>query len=158
MMHAICLGLTLFGTWLLLSGHYTPLPVSFGVLSCILIVYLIQRMEIRDHETHPIHLTPGVFVYWLWLAKEVVLSNIAMARLILSPSLPISPRLVRVQASQKDELCQVIYANSITLTPGTVTMDIDRGSFLVHAVAETFADDLVAGEMNRRVVAVENRG
>lgn len=90
-------------------------------------------------------------VYWLWLDWQIILSNISVARKILSPRLAINPRLITVDAGQKDDLDRVVYANSITLTPGTVSLKIDGDTILVHALDEEFAADLEGGEMRRRV-------
>lgn len=154
-LHAISFASVLFGTWLLLSGLFEPLLLGLGVTSCLLVVYLARRMDLVDHEGHPIHLGLRAVVYWAWLAKEIVKANIDVARRILDPKLPISPTLVRVKTSQKSELGQVIYANSITLTPGTVSILVSEGSILVHAVARELAADLETGEMDRRVTGME---
>ena len=157
MRHAISLGLSLFGVWLLLSGHYTPLIILLGVLSVVLCVYIVLRMETCDHETHPIHLTTRAVMYWPWLAIEIVKANIDVAKRVFSAGPNISPTVFTVKSSQKTELGQVIYANSITLTPGTTTMDIDKGTFVVHTIAKDVGDDLSAGEMDRRVSLLEGR-
>jgi multicomponent Na+:H+ antiporter subunit E len=156
MYRAISLNIVLFAIWLLWSGHYTALLVSFGVLSCLLSVYLCQRMGIIDPEGHPIHLLGGFLAYIPWLAWALVKANVDIARRILTPSLPISPRLIRVKASQKTHLGQVIYANSITLTPGTVSVDVEEGSIEVHALTKAAAEELIGGEMDRRVTRLEN--
>ncbi len=155
MVHAISLGGVLFVTWLLLSGHFEPLLISLGLMACIVSVAIAWRMDVIDHEGHPIHITPRIFGYWLWLSRDIVKWNIDVAYRVLSPNLPISPTLVRLKASQQTELCQAIYANSITLTPGTVTIDLESGSLLVHALSEEAAVDLLGGEMDAQVVRVE---
>ena len=157
-MRAISLGLFLFATWILLSGHFTPLLVGLGVASTVLVVAIALRMDVVDHEGHPVQLTPRFAGYWTWLLVEIVKSNIDVARRIWSPSLPISPTMIRLRASQPSELGQVIYANSITLTPGTVTVRLDEGELLVHAVARELAGDLEGGEMDRRVTRLEAGG
>ncbi len=157
-MRAISLGLFLFITWILLSGHYTPLLIGLGVASSVLVVAIALRMDVVDHEGHPVHLTFRFAGYWTWLLIEIVKANIDVARRIWSPSLPISPTIVRLRASQPTELGQVIYANSITLTPGTVTVRLDDGEVLVHAIAAEMASDLAGGEMDRRVTRLEAGG
>ena len=155
MLHAISLGLVLFGTWLLLSGYFEPTLLAFGIASCVLIVAIGHRMDVVDHEGHPIHLGWKAVLYWLWLLVEIVKANLDVARRIIDPKLPIHPVLVTVKTSQATELGQVIYANSITLTPGTISIRIVDDTILVHAVAKELADDLGAGEMDRRVTAIE---
>ena len=157
-LHSMSLGLGLFGVWLLLSGFFEPLLLGLGVLSCVIVVLIANRMDVIDHEGHPVHLGWRILTYWLWLAVEIVKANLDVARRILDPKLPIHPVVVRVKASQASELGQVIYANSITLTPGTVSMQVDGGEILVHAIAQEMAEDLESGEMDRRVTAVERGG
>lgn len=155
MVHAISLALVLFALWLLLSGHYVPLLIGLGALSVLLVVTIALRMDVVDREGHPIHLSPKAFLYWPWLAWEIVKSNVDVARRILSPTLPISPTVIRLKASQKSELGKVIYANSITLTPGTVSIDIDGDKIEVHALTREAAQALRTGEMDRRVTRFE---
>ncbi len=112
-------------------------------------------MEVVDRETYPIHLSVILPRYWLWLFKEIALANIDVTKRILAPNLPINPQLFRVKATQHNELGKVIFANSITLTPGTVTVDIDGDEFLVHALSDATKDDLETGEMDRRVTGLE---
>ncbi|MFQ5467420.1 MAG: Na+/H+ antiporter subunit E [Kiloniellaceae bacterium] len=155
MLHALSLGLVLFGTWLLLSGFFEPLLLGLGVFSSALVVLIAWRMDMVDREGHPIHLGWRVLVYWVWLGGEIVKANIDVARRIVDPKMPIDPVLVLVKASQESELGQVIYANSITLTPGTVSIRVADNEILVHAVASEMARDLEQGEMDRRVTALE---
>ena len=153
--HAINLGLFLFAIWVLLSGHYTPLMLLFGVLSTLFVVFLATRADLIDRETQPVLIKLSVLFYWVWLGREIIKSNIDVTRRILSPGLPISPTVFTVRAGQKTELGRVTYANSITLVPGTVTMDVDGDVFTVHALTREAAADLKRGEMNRRVCNVE---
>ena len=115
-------------------------------------------MKIIDPEGHPIHLLKGCPSFALWLTWALVQSNIDIARRILDPRLPIAPRMIRVKASQKTHLGQVIYANSITLTPGTVSVDVEEGMIEVHALTEEAAKEVLDGEMDRRVTRFENEG
>lgn len=155
MIRAISLGGVLFGLWLLLSGHYDPLLIGFGLFSCALVVAIAHRMDVVDREGHPIDLGFGAVTYWLWLLLEIAKSNIDVARRILDPSLPISPTVIRVKTSQKTELGRVIYANSITLTPGTVSVQLADGMIEVHSLTADGAASLEEGEMDRRVTAME---
>jgi multicomponent Na+:H+ antiporter subunit E len=115
-------------------------------------------MGIIDVEGHPIHLLGGLLLYLPWFAWALIQANIDVARHILSPRLSISPCLIRVKASQKTHLGQVIYANSITLTPGTVAVDVEEGTIEVHALTRSAAEELMTGEMDRRVTHLENEG
>lgn len=149
--HALYLGGILFVVWLLLSGHYTPLIIVLGILSCIAVVAITMRMDVVDQEGHPVHLTWRGLIYWPWLVVEIVKANVDVAKRILIPSVGISPTMVRVRTSQTSDLGKVIYANSITLTPGTVSVQVANDEILVHALSKDGADDLIRGEMDRRV-------
>ncbi len=155
--HPFNLSLFLFAVWLLLSGHYTPLLLTLGLLSTLLVVFIAARAELIDHEMQLVLIKPGVLLYWVWLGGEIVKANIDVCRRILDPRLPISPRMIRVRATQKSELGRVTYANSITLVPGTVTVSVEGDRFTVHALTREAADDLEGGELNRRVRDVEQR-
>jgi multicomponent Na+:H+ antiporter subunit E len=155
--HTIGLGLAMFALWLLLSGHYVPLMLGFGVASCILIVIIAARLDVIDHEAVPLQLKFGYFSYLAWLGKEITKSNWDVVRLVLDPKLPISPTMVWVPATQRTDVGKVIYANSITLTPGTVSVEIENDRILVHAITREAAEGLESGDMDRRVDAIEAR-
>ena len=155
MIHVISLSAALFTTWLLLSGHYSPLIMGFGAASCIVVVAICQRMDVVDHEGHPIQLGLGALWYWIWLGYQITKCNFEVAWLIVSPSRSADPRMVRVKASQHSPVAQVMYANSITLTPGTVTVELQQRELLVHALTPEAAEDLESGAMDRRATAVE---
>ncbi len=147
-----------FVVWLLWSGHYAlhhTLLIVLGVLSCAFVVYLAGRLAIVDEEGIPIHLTWRIALYIPWLFWAIIKANIDVAKRILNPKLPIAPRMVRVTGTQKTDLCRVIFANSITLTPGTVSLDLDEEKIVVHALTKEAADDVQSGDMDRRVTALE---
>lgn len=154
--HALSLGISLGILWLLLSGHFTMLLLALGIVSVVLVLYLALRMDVVDHEGQPVHLKFRATInYWAWLLKAIFLSNIDVCRRILSPSLPIRPTRISIEGLQKSDLGLVIFANSITLTPGTVSMSIDDGVIEVHALSREGAVELEAGEMNRRIRFLE---
>lgn len=149
------LGLTAF--WLLNSGHYTALMLSLGGASIAFVIYISHRMDVIDHESLPLHLSwTKLPVYILWLLKEVVVSNISVVKHIWLGNGSISPTLSTMQVSQKTEIGKVIYANSITMTPGTVTVDLVGDQITVHSLLRENIDTLELGEMDRRVSQLEN--
>jgi multicomponent Na+:H+ antiporter subunit E len=151
------LALSLFLFWLLLSGIYTVFLVLAGLGSAMAVTALARRMEVADAEGHPVHLTPAALAYWPWLAREIAKSGWQVARIIVDPKLPISPALVRIRPSQKTAVGVVTHANSITLTPGTITVDADHSEFLVHALTAEAAAGLADSEMDRRVSRLEGQ-
>jgi multicomponent Na+:H+ antiporter subunit E len=155
LLRAIGLGAVLFTFWLALSGHYTPLLLGFGVLSCTLVVYLSMRMDVVDSEGVPFHITGRVLIYFPWLMKEIVVANLVVAKVILDPKLPISPRMVVYYGSQKTDLGRVLYANSITLTPGTITTGVEGQEFQIHALTAADLEADEEDEMDRRCSWVE---
>ena len=117
----------------------------------------IDLPEVADLEGHPVHLTPGALLYWPWLVREIAKSGWQVSRIILDPRLPISPALVRFRPSQKSAVGLVTHANSITLTPGTITVEADHREFLVHALTSDAAAGLADSEMDRRVSRLEGQ-
>lgn len=156
MIHAVSLGVGLLSLWVLLSGHFTVLLLSFGVASSLLVVLIAHRMDVVDHEAVPLHLTFGLAGYLIWLMGEIAKANYHVARVILTPSLPVSPQLIRVKATQTSDLGRVVHANSITLTPGTVSIEVEGDDILVHAITREAAAGTLEGAIDRRVTAIES--
>lgn len=155
-MHVAASVLTLFVFWLLLSGIYTPFLVTAGFASALVVALLARKMGLWDREGFPAHLLGRVlFSYWPWLIVEIMKSAWAVTKCILSPRLPISPTLVEFAPTQKTDLGLVIHANSITLTPGTISVEVAPGRFLVHALTREGAAGLDGSEMDRRCTALE---
>ncbi|MDE3000965.1 MAG: Na+/H+ antiporter subunit E [Gemmatimonadota bacterium] len=154
----LSLCVVLLGVWLLWSGRYSiehTYVLVLGIVSCLAVAGIVRRMGIVDSEGHPVHLAGRAIVYLPWLLIAILRSNVDVALRILNPRLPVSPTLIRTRASQKTALGKVIYANSITLTPGTVSVDVEDDLVLVHALSRESAEELAGGEMDRRVRAVE---
>ena len=147
----------LFVFWLALSGHFTPMLVVAGVVCTILCVLAAIRMRAADAEGHPVEVFRGVLTYYPWLIPEIAKSAWTVTKIILSPKLPISPTMTVVRASQKTAAGVATYANSITLTPGTVTVGVDGKNLTVHALVREGAIELEGGEMDRRVSQFEGR-
>ena len=140
--------------WLLWSGLYKPLLIALGVLSCLLVYVLSVRMGFFERSVYSLHLAARLLPFWGWLGGELIRSNLQVARIILSPHLPISPTVIKIQALPPDPVGQAILGNSITLTPGTVTVDDHEGDLFVHCLTREGAESLLEGEMNRRVAAL----
>lgn len=157
-MRIAALVVALFAFWLLLSGMYTPFLVLAGLGCSIAVAAFAGRMGAADPEGHPVHLTYRALLYWPWLVKEIAISGWRVTRIILDPRLPISPTLVRFVPGQASIVGLVIHANSITLTPGTITVEADEEGFLVHSLTRAGAAGLAGSGMDRRVTRLEGRG
>lgn len=142
----------LFLFWIFLSGYFEPLLLGLGMASVALTVLLSQRMNVIDHESYPLHLSlklPGFFTY---IFREIIKANIDVVTRILGwKGASISPQLVDIPQLQKSDLGAVIYANAITLTPGTVTIGLSEERLTIHALTKEAADELAAGSMSNKI-------
>jgi len=158
MLRALFTALTLFVLWLLMSGIYKPLIVWLGVASALVAVMVVRRMDVvADTGRLEIKLKPFATIgYWIWLMVEIVKSNWAVSKIILSPTMTLNRHHFNVPCTQKTDLGQTIFANSITLTPGTISVDVEDGSFLVHTVS--YSDDSLSAlaDMDARVSKIES--
>jgi multicomponent Na+:H+ antiporter subunit E len=145
----------LFAFWLALSGHYTPMLTTVGAVSAVVCALVAIRLRAADAEGHPIELFRGAVTYFPWLVREIAKSAWGVTKIILHPRLPISPTMTVVRASQRTPAGIVTYANSITLTPGTITVGVNGNELTVHALVRDGALDLEAGGMDRRVSQFE---
>ena len=144
----------LFAFWLLLSGHYDLFHLSLGLICSLLVAFVSHDLLIENISgSKRIRKTRRFISYVLWLIYQIVLANLHVAYLILNPK-AIDPRIVRFKTRLKSQFSMVTLGNSITLTPGTITMDIIDGEFVVHALSKKVADDLLSGEMERRIAHV----
>lgn len=138
-----------------MSGIFIPLILILGVFSCAVVVVIAMRMDVIDHEAVPVHITFKVLLYWPWLLWEIVKANVDVTKRVLGLA-DISPTMVRIKATQKTDLGLVIFANSITLTPGTISIDVEEdGYILVHALSREGTEGLEGGDMDRRVTEIE---
>jgi len=153
--HALSLAASLMLFWMMLSGDFGLLNLALGFVSVLLTVSICNRMDVVDQESQPVEMSTRLPVYWAWLALKVVKSNLDVTRRIWTPGKSISPTVVRLKLSQQTALGKVIYANSITLTPGTVTLAIEDDEILVHALTRADAAALETGEMDRQVRELE---
>jgi len=158
MLRFIVTCLALFPLWMGLSGHFSidySRILYFGFFSCLLVAWITHRMGIAENYLkYPIFIIRSI-TYIPYMIKEVIVSNIDMAKIILSPSLPIEPTIFRTKAPFQSDLGLVTYANSITLTPGTVSIDTPEGEIEVHSINKAMADGVSEGQMRERVLKLE---
>ncbi len=155
MRHTISIAILLALIWLLNSGHYSALMLFFAALSIAVVVAISHRMDVVDHESTPVHLTLRIPSYYWWLTKKLISSNIDVVIRIWRGNHAISPCMETLPLSQVTDMGRVIYANSITLTPGTVVVDLETDSVTVHSLSKSGIDELKQGEMDSRVRRLE---
>lgn len=159
------LSATLFVFWVVLSARMEVKYLVIGLVSSLVTAVVTRSLLLLPLEAGEDRLRPAWDLPWLrllayfpWLLWQVVQANLQVAWLIIQPRLPIEPRLIRFRKSLPNPVAHVVLANSITLTPGTVTVDLDKDEYVVHALWPTAAASLVPeegeGEMLRRVASI----
>lgn len=142
--------------WLLWSGIYKPVVLGLGAFSCVLTLFLARRMGFFAQSSELLSMIRRLPRYWLWLVKDIIVSSWNVTKLVLTPKLDIQPTIVELDGSMLGDMGQTILGNSITLSPGTVTMDIDNGKLLVHCISRQDAVSLKQGDIAHRIKALEN--
>jgi len=155
MRNTISLFFSLAAFWLLNSSHYTLLILLLGMASIALVLVISHRMAVVVQESQLRYLIRNTLYYYPWLIKQIIQSNITVVKHIWLGSSSISPTLSTIKISQKTDMGKVIYANSITLTPGTLAIDLLDDEIIVHALLTKDLESLMAGEMDRRVSQLE---
>lgn len=155
MRNTISLFFSLAAFWLLNSGHYTLLILLLGMASIALVLVISHRMAVVVQESQLRYLIRNTLYYYPWLIKQIIQSNITVVKHIWLGSSSISPTLSTIKISQKTDMGKVIYANSITLTPGTLAIDLIDDEIIVHTLLTKDLESLMAGEMDRRVSQLE---
>ena len=143
--------------WLGLSGFFKPLLLTLGAVSVVITLIFAVRVKYFEHVVGLNNMGWRLPLYWLWLLKEIIKSALQVARIVLSPTIPKDHRLVKITSQSGEELPRVILGNSITLSPGTITIDIDDREVLVHCISEEGAKDMESGELLRRIEALRNK-
>jgi len=150
MRYAFILALAMIAAWLTLSGYFIPMILTFGVISIVIVIWMCRRMNILDVETVPYMTSPQSFSYFFWLFAEIIKANVQVVKAVLSPDLEVSPTMVKIPLASDVDIAETMFANSITLTPGTVSMDMQPDHILVHALLEEMSDPEDFTEMGER--------
>lgn len=136
--------------WLLLSGHYEPLMICFGVVSVLFSLYIAKRMGTIDKDSIPIHLLAKLAKFWVVLAGKIFTANVDVTLRILGIR-PVEPQLIKLKLNQCSDLTKVVYANAITLTPGSASLHIEDGYLYVHTISKEGAQELLDGDMAKLI-------
>ena len=150
MRYAFILTLAMVAAWLTLSGYFIPMILTFGAISIVLVVWMCRRMGILDGETVPYLSLLPTTSYFVWLFIEIVKANVQVVKAVLSPDLEVSPTLVKIPLNTDIDIAETMFANSITLTPGTVSVDMEPDHILVHALLEEMSAPEDFTEMEKR--------
>lgn len=148
--------LFLFANWVIWSGMFDAFHLSLGVISCLIVAFMSHDILFAGSKISFLHLAIAFrFIKYIpWLLWQIILSNIHVAGLVLSPKMPIEPHMIKFKTRLKKNISLATFANSIILTPGTITADIADGEVLVHCISKKVADDLLTGEMENRVAHI----
>jgi len=153
----------LFAFWLLLSGHYQAKYIILGALSAGLVTFLtndlfyhtLRRGERAEPKVRPVLLQIWRFlVYIPWLISRIIMANLQVAYIVIQPKLPIDPVLLLFRTKMRKSIAQVTLANSITLTPGTITVSLEDGRYVVHTLEPKLAQELVDAVMQNKIAKV----
>ncbi len=157
--YRISIFVLLLVTWVAFSGKFDAFHLGLGVLSSLIVTWLSQDLLFKDRKqdlgerlAEAIRFTGYAF----WLLWQIVLANMHVFKLAMTKAgeEEMSPRVVKFKTKLKSDFAKFVLANSITLTPGTITIRITGNEYLVHAISEAVEKDLKTGEMERRVAAV----
>jgi len=157
----------LFGFWLILSGHFDAEYITIGALSAGLITFLTNDLfhsalrygEKVEIKTRLVFLQLGRFLLYLpWLLSRIIMANIQVAYLVLHPRMPIEPVLLLFRTRMRKGIAQVTLANSITLTPGTITVSLENGNYIIHTLKPPLAQELVEAVMQNKIATVYLEG
>jgi len=150
MRYAFILTLAMIAAWLTLSGYFIPMILTFGAISIAIVVWMCRRMGILDVETVPYMTVLQTLSYYVWLFIEIIKANVQVIKAVLSPDLEVSPTLVKIPLASDVDIAETMFANSITLTPGTVSVDMQPDHILVHALLEEMSSPEDFVEMGER--------
>jgi multicomponent Na+:H+ antiporter subunit E len=145
----------LFLFWMLLSGKFDGFHLTLGAICCVLTAYLFHDLLFTNVRVGDMRVVAARFIAYLpWLIEQILLANLHVASLVVRRKMPIDPQIVKFKTKLETDISYVTLANSITLTPGTITMDIKDGVFYVHALSRKVAEELNAGDMEDRVAHI----
>lgn len=148
----LVLFLLLFGLWLLMSGHYDVFHISMGFLCSLLVVFINLRVNkhffIKENVPPIFPIRLGRLLFYIpWLVRQIVIASLQVASVVLSPKMPVNPSLVKFRTKLPNMAARVILANSITLTPGTITLELNDDEYLVHSLLDVSLSGIIDGSL-----------
>lgn len=137
-----------------MSGLFKPLLIGLGIVSSVLCAWIVGKLGLYENSGNRFKLLAGM-KYLFWLIVEIGKADWAVAKSILGMGNPLNQQLIKIPANQKGDTARMIFANSITITPGTVCVDADRDEFIIHTLNDNAADCDALERMNKRVCSLE---
>lgn len=153
-MSTVALGLWLFAFWIAVSGSLAPATVALGALVAGITSIWARSVWDGTPPSLSIRRWGGLVLYLGYLLKSVVVAAVQVAEMVVSPHMGIDPRVITHRVRFERDISRVVYANSITLTPGTLAVDVVDDTFYIHCLDDRFAKDITSGELERRVARV----
>ncbi|MCO4757521.1 MAG: Na+/H+ antiporter subunit E [Oceanospirillaceae bacterium] len=153
-MHIVKWAVVLSIFWLLLSGIINPLLLSFGALSVVVVLFVLRRMDEVENESRQISTSLRLIRYLPWLIGQIFSSAIHVTKLIWGTPDKVSPAIAKISAKNVPQSSRVLYANSITLTPGTLSVDLEEGEVTVHALHKSSIEELKKGDMEKKITGI----
>ncbi len=146
----------LFTHWVIWSGMLDAFHLALGVIACLMVTFMSHDFLFKREKFTAQDVTEAFrFIFYIpWLMYQIILSNIHVAKIVLNPDMPIDPKFVWYKSALKKDISHATYSNSITLTPGTITTDIADGQYYVHCLDQKVADDLMSGDMEKKITRV----
>ena len=162
-MYRISIFLLLFGIWIVFSGQFDAFHLALGLISTALVTAISSNFFFADRSRGTrtrIREIIRLPWYLCWMLYQILLSNLHILKLALSPGdLPeVQPRLVRIKTELKTDFAKWFLANSITLTPGTITIDIEGDELLIHSISEATTTGVKDDAMQRKIASIFERG
>lgn len=153
----VCLFILLLLFWLVLSPKLTLEAILVGsIVSCLVVLYSQDIVfEEKEMPLYSFKKLKSFIVFIGHLLVEIVKANIDVALIVLNPTMPIQPAFIKVPMMLKNDVNKVIYANSVTLTPGTLTVDVKEDEFIIHALTDSAAEGMVNSIIEQYVCKLE---
>jgi multicomponent Na+:H+ antiporter subunit E len=141
--------------WILLSGIFDAFHLISGLICCVILSIISHGLLVKGKSERKLLKSLRLLLYIPWELWQIVLANIDVAYRVLHPKMPIDPLVIEFETTLRGEFSLVTLANSITLTPGTITISVEpeKGKFCVHAIAKEPADALIVDQTMQRKVA-----
>jgi len=143
--------IVLFVFWVLLSGSFEWIHLGLGL---IISIFVAWNNSGHSRFIPTFRLWFRVILYLPWLFYKIVQSSLHLSKLILHPALPIDPQLISVESKLNHQAAVVLFGNSLTLTPGTITVEVDKNKLTFHALDKALGDDVASKQMESKIAKI----